>query len=162
MLAPDQVEIVTYRSEYQPAFESLNRAWLEQHELLEPADLEYLRHPQELILATGGQVYFALAAGAVVGTCAALRISDQEFELAKLGVAPTAQGLGLGRRLSEQVLAFARAQGASLITLTSNSALVPAIRLYESLGFRHQPLPADVRYRNANVYMTLALGSAST
>jgi GNAT superfamily N-acetyltransferase len=148
------VEIVTYRPEYRAAFESLNRAWLDAHSLLEQADLDYLEHPEELILAPGGQLFFALQAGTVVGTCAAIRASECEFELAKLAVAAPAQGLGIGRRLAEAVLAFARGEGALMIVLTSNTALVPAIRLYESLGFRHEQMPADIRYQTADVYMT--------
>jgi putative acetyltransferase len=149
--------IVTYRPEFREAFERLNRAWLEAHSLLEPADLEHLHHPELHILSSGGQIFFALQAGEVVGTCAAIRVSPSVFELAKLAVAPVAQGRGLGRQLSERVLSFARDAGASKIELTSHTDLVQAIRLYESLGFQHEPLPADIRYQTANVYMTLSL-----
>ncbi len=41
--------------------------------------------------------------------------------------------------------------------LTSHTSLSHAIRLYQSLGFRHSPMPPDVRYATANVYMTLTL-----
>lgn len=149
--------IVPYRSEYRAAFEGLNRAWLEAHSLLEPADLDYLQDPERHILCSGGQIFFAVQAGEVIGSCAAICLSPTVFELAKLAVVPIAQGRGLGRRLSEAVLEFARSAGASEVVLTSNTALVPAIRLYESLGFRHEPLPSDVRYRTANVFMRLSL-----
>jgi len=149
--------IVTYRPEFREAFASLNRAWLEAHSLLEPADVEFLDDPELHILSSGGQIFCALQAGEVVGTCAAIRVSPNVFELAKLAVAPVAQGRGLGRKLSERVLSFARAAGASKIELTSHTDLVQAVRLYESLGFRREPLPADIRYRTANVYMTLSL-----
>jgi putative acetyltransferase len=148
---------VRYRPEYQPAFERLNRAWLEGHALLEPVDLEYLREPERLILAGGGEVFFAVEGDVVLGSCAAVRMDDSTFELAKLAVAPEARGGGLGRTLSQTVLDYARAAGASEVVLTSHTALVEAIRLYESLGFRHAAMPEDVRYETANVYMTLAL-----
>jgi ribosomal protein S18 acetylase RimI-like enzyme len=156
-LIPSDTTIVTYRPEFREAFERLNRTWLEAHSLLEPADVEYLQDPERHILSSGGQIYFALQNGEVVGTCAAIRASPKVYELAKLAVAPGAQGRGLGRQLSERVLQFARDAGASKIELTSHTALVQAIRLYESLGFQHEPLPADIRYRTANVYMTLDL-----
>ena len=149
--------IVTYRPEFRGAFERLNRAWLEAHSLLEAADLEYLQDPERHILSGGGQIFFALQAGEVIGSCAAIRASKNVFELAKLAVASVAQGRGIGRRLSEAVLLFARDAGASEIVLTSNTALVAAIRLYESMGFRHESMPPDVRYRTANVYMKLTL-----
>src|SRR5262245_29626866 len=75
--------IVSYRPEFREAFERLNRVWLEEHDLLEPADVEYLQNPEPLILATGGQIFFALDGEKVAGTCAAIRISDATFELAK-------------------------------------------------------------------------------
>ncbi len=153
------IDLVEYRPELRPDFERLNRIWLEQHSLLEPVDLEYLREPERLILAHGGQVFFAMKGEAVVGTCAAIPISATTWELAKLAVDPSTRGLGIGRRLCEAVLAYARAAGATEIVLTSHTALVEAIRLYETLGFRHAPLPADVRYETANVYMQLILST---
>ena len=155
----DGARIVTYRPELREAFESLNRVWLEAHGLLEPADVEYLGDPEGLIVATGGQVFFALDGERVIGTCAAIRISDATYELAKLSVDPAAQGRGLGRRLCQVVMQFARDAGAATMFLTSHVALTQAIRLYESLGFRHEPMPIDVRYATANVYMTLSLAA---
>jgi putative acetyltransferase len=147
------IEIVEYRPELRADFERLNRIWLEGHSLLEPLDVEYLQEPERRILAIGGQVFFAVDGTNVVGTCAAIPFSLGVFELAKLSVDPAARGQGLGRRLCEAVLAHARHAGATEIVLTSNEVLVDAIRLYESLGFEHAPLPDEVRYETANVFM---------
>lgn len=147
------IELVPYRPELQPEFERLNRAWLEQHGLLEPVDLEYLQAPERHILDGGGQVFFAMQGPVVVGTCAAIRLSGNTFELAKLAVDPAMRGGGIGRRLCERVLTYATEHGATEIVLTSHTALIEAIRLYESLGFRHADLPADIRYETANVFM---------
>ncbi|MBV8518343.1 MAG: GNAT family N-acetyltransferase [Acidobacteria bacterium] len=149
------MNIVRYRPEYRHDFERLNRLWLEEHALLEPVDLEYLRDPEGKILANGGEVFFAVDENRVVGTCAAIRVSDRTFELAKLAVDPAIRGRGLGRHLCETVLAYAREHGAQEIVLTSHTSLSSAIRLYESLAFRHAPLPDDVRYATANVFMRL-------
>lgn len=151
------IEIVPYRPELQPEFERLNRQWLEGHSLLEQADIECLQDPEGHVLAAGGQVFFAIDDGNVVGTCAGIRASPSTVELAKLAVSPEAQGRGIGRRLCNRVIQFAREVGATEVELTSNTALVSAIRLYESLGFHHAPLPAVVRYVSVDVYMTLQL-----
>ena len=127
------------------------------HSLLEPVDLEYLEDPETHILAAGGQVYFALDGDEVVGTCAAIPLSPISVELAKLAVVASARGRGIGRQLSEVVIAFARDWGASEVVLTSHTALVNAIHLYQSLGFQHRPMPPDIRYETANVYMCLDL-----
>lgn len=153
----DRLLVVTFRPELRDAFERLNRVWLEEHGLLEPPDLVDLQDPEGHILATGGQIFFALDGDAVVGTCAAIRAAPTRFELGKLAVDPSVQGRGLGRRLCDAVMQFARAGGALEMFLTSHTALSRAIRLYESLGFRHAPIPPDVRYATANVYMTLTL-----
>jgi GNAT superfamily N-acetyltransferase len=157
MSAAPSIEIVSYRPELRDVFERLNRRWLEANALLEPADLDCLLDPEKYVLSTGGQVFFAMDRDEVVGTCAAIRFSPSTVELAKLAVSPDAQGRGIGRLLCNRVLQFSREAGATEVELTSNSALIPAITLYESLGFRHAPLPADIRYATADVYMTLKL-----
>ena len=155
------IEVVEFRPEFRADFERLNRIWLEGHGLLEPIDLEHLQQPEHHILEPGGQVFFALQDSTVIGTCAAIRMSPAHFELAKLSVDPEARGHGLGRRLCEVVIDYARDAGATEVTLTSHTSLTSAIRLYESLGFRHEPLPADIRYETANVFMRLTLGPTS-
>ncbi len=147
------VVITSFAPEYRHAFESLNLEWLERFNLLEEEDLKYLHDPEGCIVRPGGQVFFALAHGNVVGTCAAIKLDDRTFELAKLAVAPFATRQGLGRRLSITAIQFAATAGAERVVLTSNSVLKEAIALYESLGFVHCPMPADVRYRTANVSM---------
>ena len=79
------------------AFEQLNRRWLEASSLLEPADLDCLLNPETYVLSTGGQVFFAMENGHVVGTCAAIRFPPSNVELAKLAVSPEAHGRGIGR-----------------------------------------------------------------
>jgi putative acetyltransferase len=151
------IQLVEYRPELREDFERLNRLWLEQHALLEPLDLEYLREPELRILQRGGQVFFAMEESHVIGTCAAIPVSAGTFELAKLSVDPAARGKGIGRRLCETVVGYAREHGATEVVLTSNSALVNAIRLYESLGFQHAPLPAMNPYETADVFMRLSV-----
>ena len=132
-------------------------AWLEGNGLLEPADLRTLDFPESNVLAGGGEIFFAMAGEAPVGTCAAVVVDGDTFELAKLAVTPSAQGRGVGRRLCEAVIGLARKRDARRIVLTSNHRLVAAVHLYESLGFVHAPLPATVPYETADVYMVLDL-----
>jgi putative acetyltransferase len=150
--------VVPYREELRGAFEELNREWIEAHFTLEPADREVLDDPRGKILEPGGQVLFVLEGGEVKGTCAVLRHSREECEIAKMAVAPAARGRGFGDLLMVACIAFARSIGAHRITILSNTVLEPAIRLYRKHGFVPVPFAADPRFQRANIRLELQLG----
>jgi putative acetyltransferase len=150
------VTLVPYRPEHAEAFDTLNRAWLVGHGLLESADELHLRHP-ETIIAAGGQIFVAIDDGTVIGTCAVMPHGPGEFELVKLAVSPVAQGRGIGRELVACTVDFARQQGAQRVTLLSSSRLAAALRLYERAGFKYAALPTSNPYATADVYMILDL-----
>jgi GNAT superfamily N-acetyltransferase len=141
------------------AFRSLNEEWITRYFRMEPKDEASFADPQGTILSRGGRILFAVKDDRPVGCCALLAISPGNFEVAKMAVAESVRGCGIGRRLLETVIAEARAAGAHRLYLETNSKLTPAIRLYESVGFRH--LPADrvvpSPYSRADVYMELIL-----
>jgi ribosomal protein S18 acetylase RimI-like enzyme len=91
----------------------------------------------------------------VIGTCAAVPREDGTMELAKLAVTPDAQGRGLGRALSVAVIEFAHSRQPKNLYLVSSTRLGPALRLYETLGFRLLPFPWTPPYTDADVYMEL-------
>ena len=153
------VLIVTFRPEHAAAVDALNRRWLVSHGLIERHDEEQLQNPWKEILEPGGQIFVATDGLKVVGVCAAIPQATDSIEIAKLAVDPAAQGQGIGRRLVEACLAFARQRGARRVVLVSSSKLQAALRLYESMGFQHGPLPGDVQYATADVFMEIALGT---
>ena len=146
-------EIVAYHDRHADGFARLNREWLDSFGLYEEADGKHLYSPREYILDPGGEIFIAEIDGKVVGTCALVPVSEDVFEVAKLAVAHEARGQGLGRRLAELALNRARERGAARVVLLSSSKLGPALKLYESLGFEHRPLPGDQPYETADVYM---------
>jgi ribosomal protein S18 acetylase RimI-like enzyme len=151
--AQPDVEIVPFRAEHGAAFYALNRAWLDEYDLYEAADEAQLADPVGTIIAPGGALFIALRDGAVVGTAAVVPHGIGEVELAKLTVSENARGLGLGRRLAEHCMEHARRSSVRRVVLVSSTKLGAAVKLYESLGFAHQPPPAVLPYASADVFM---------
>lgn len=56
-------------------------------------------------------------------------------QLRILLVTPAARGLGIGTRLVEECVKFARSAGYSTVTLWTNDVLTSARRIYQSFGF---------------------------
>ncbi len=151
------VEIVSFRRELAADFSRLNREWIDRLFVMEAADRKLLDDPETAIIAQGGMIFFAIEAGVVLGTGAAIRIDADRYELAKMGVSPAAQGRGLGRLIGQAAIAFAAERGARQIELLTNSSLAPAITLYEKLGFEHRAMPATSDYVRSDVYMVRPL-----
>jgi putative acetyltransferase len=148
--------IVPFCDELAPAFAALNYIWLEQYVGVEEADRRHLENPRETILANGGEVFFAVQDKRVMGTVAAIRHADA-IEMAKLCVADDAQRKGIGRKLVQHMLGFAREAGAKKVTLSTSSKLVAALRLYEAMGFRVVASTSATAYAAADIFMELPL-----
>lgn len=149
--------IDTFRPDDAADFAALNLAWLQGYGLLEPADERQLHDPETHVFARGGEIFMARVGEITVGCCAAIPRPDGAIEVAKLAVERGARGHGIGRQLVQAALRFGQARHYTKAILTSNARLRTAIRLYESLGFRHAPVPADVPYASVDVYMELDL-----
>ena len=137
----DALEIIPFERRYAADFKRLNIEWLQKYFRVEPIDEEVLSRPAR-ILRYGGAIFLARHRGAIVGTCELL-----------MAVTAGHQGLGIGRKLIEAVIAEYRAREARELFLESNSRLTPAITLYESAGFVHAPRPAPSHYERSDVYM---------
>src|SRR5262249_15582808 len=103
----------------------------------------------------GGQIFFVIADGKAVGTCAVVRLNDRVFELAKMAVSTEARGRGYGDLLIKSVIDFARQAGAERLILVSNTRLKPAIALYQKHGFKSVPITDAEDYKRADIQMEL-------
>jgi len=104
-----------------------------------------------------GALLLAEHEGDVVG-CVAMRALEPPgmAELKRLYVRPNGRGLGVGRALTEAVLAIARGAGYESIRLDTLPEMKEAQVLYRRLGFR-ETLPYRYNPIGGSVYMELSL-----
>ena len=154
-----EVTIREFRAGDEEAFRKLNEAWITRYFTLESKDEVTFADPQKSILASGGRIFLAVRQGDVVGCCALIARGPSEFEVAKMAVDESYQRAGIGRQLLEKVITEARVSGVARLYLETNQKLLAAIRLYQSLGFRHLSAERVVPspYARADVYMELYL-----
>jgi ribosomal protein S18 acetylase RimI-like enzyme len=151
-------EIVDYKPEHQAIFEQIGREWIESIYVMEEEDKASLGNPQKYILDDGGCIVFIKHNNEIAGTVALIKKNDEVYEMVKMGVLNKFKGLGLGRILSEAIVAKAKTLGAKHITLHSNrkgSAL--AIDLYRKMGFNEVELEANAQWKRADIKMELSL-----
>lgn len=74
--------------------------------------------------------------GEIVGSVFLVRRDETTAKLRLLLVEPKARGLGLGSRLVEECIRFARRVGYQKITLWTHSILVEARHIYQKKGFQ--------------------------
>jgi GNAT superfamily N-acetyltransferase len=79
--------------------------------------------------------WIAECEGRVVGSVFLVKVSHVEAKLRLLYVEPEARGTGLGRRLTDECIAFAKDRGYQKLSLWTNDILHAARHIYQQAGF---------------------------
>jgi molybdopterin-guanine dinucleotide biosynthesis protein A/N-acetylglutamate synthase-like GNAT family acetyltransferase len=131
-LAALEVRIGPFRREHADGFRSLVSQTLAEYGFAPDPELDPdLEDPESVYEA----VWVAIVADDVAGSVALRRAARREVELKRMYLRPELRGRGVGRRLLQMVLLWAREHGIERITLDTTEAMVAARRLYESHGF---------------------------
>ena len=111
---------------------------------------------------TLGAVYWvAEDEGKVLGGCGlypTAGLPDGYAELAKFYLHPDARGKGLGKGLMAEVITSARELGYKTLYIESFPELIPAITMYEKIGFKHiDHCLGDSKHDACTVWMIMDL-----
>lgn len=150
----NEVTIIPYTPVYLPDFERLNKHWISKYFTLEQTDLDVLENAEEYLVRTGGTIIFAVVGTNIAGTVALKKIDEETVEMTKMAVDEAFQGNRIGWKLAGQIIQQAWEMGFKKVVLYSNTILVPALNMYQRLGFREIPLETG-RYHRSNVKMEL-------
>jgi ribosomal protein S18 acetylase RimI-like enzyme len=152
-----QATVVTFHPQYRADFARLNYAWITKLFAIEPQDRRILDNPEQEIIANGGEVFFAIKHGKVVGTVALKVENAITFELTKMAVDESQRGSGYGKLLLDAAIDYARAKGAKQVVLSSHTSLTPALTMYRQVGFADRKNSADSCYSRCDIFMQLDL-----
>ena len=149
-------EIIPYTEDLKEHIKFLNYHWLEKYFKVEPGDVVSLSDPKSKIIDKGGFIFYAKLNGEIVGTASLLKKNELVFELGKMAVSDDVQGLGIGTKLLEYCIGFAKEKSIQKLILYSNTKLSSAIHLYKKYGFEEIELEKGL-YERANIKMALEL-----
>jgi GNAT superfamily N-acetyltransferase len=90
----------------------------------------------DFVLAGDGRMWIAEHDGRLVGCVALVAADAGAGQLRWFLVTPEMRGKGLGKRLLDEALAYARQQALQRVFLWSFADLADALRLYERAGFK--------------------------
>jgi ribosomal protein S18 acetylase RimI-like enzyme len=146
------VVIIPFSDTCSEAIKTLNLEWLTKYFKVEPKDKMVLSSPKSEIIEKGGFIFYAQYQGSIVGTVSHLKIDETTFELSKMAVTSSVQGIGIGKRMLEYCFEFAKNNNINRFILYSNRSLESAIHLYTKYGFNEIPLEAGI-YERADIKM---------
>jgi|SRR5580765_7495300 len=149
------IEIVNFCDKWAEDFASLNYEWIEKYFTVEQHDREILDDPKKWVIDPGGQIFMAIASGLAAGTVALIPAGEGVLELTKMAVAPEFQGMGIGDKLMERCVGYAKDRGTRIVFLESSKSLQPALSLYRKYGFVEVPGDPNSLYSRADIRMEL-------
>jgi len=102
-----------------------------------------------------GAFWVAIDDDLVIGTCGVFPLAPDTYELRKMYLRPQSRGRGVGKRLLDVAIEWARAKGARRLVLDTVDAMKQAIAFYEAHGFRRDD--EQIRGARCNRGYTLEL-----
>ena len=152
-----KVKILPYKPSLKKHFKQLNLEWLKKDFKIEPPDTTMLNDPNTAVIKPGGLVLFAEVDSDIVGTVALKKVNNSVFEICKLAVTKQYRGLGIGRRLVNELIKESKRRRAKIILLATSPLLTVANSLYKTYGFKEtdNDLGILAPYKRKSIVMKL-------
>ncbi|MEM5529278.1 GNAT family N-acetyltransferase [Gammaproteobacteria bacterium AS21] len=125
-----------------------------------PSDSEVKAMSQHYNDEQASRYLVAIVDGCIVGGSGIAAFDDtgKVCELRKLFLLPESRGLGLGKQLVDECLAYAQSKGYQQCYLDTLANMKPAIALYQKMGFEHLDAPlAGTIHNGCDVWMLKTL-----
>ena len=149
--------IVPYEPKYTQNFKELNLTWITEYFIVEEKDRELLNNCESSIIDKGGYIFIGLWDNEPVGCFSLLKISEVNFELGKMAVSISHQGLKIGQDLLVFAINFARSKNWNTLLLYSSTKLDAALHIYKKFGFKEVTLENNNIYLRSDIKMELIL-----
>ncbi|TLP77607.1 GNAT family N-acetyltransferase [Maribacter sp. ACAM166] len=149
--------IVPYESKHAICFKELNLAWIKEHFQVEAMDIELLENCESSILNKGGFIFIGLWDNKPVGCFSLQKHAEGHFELGKMAVNTSHQGLHIGQKMLAFAIDFGKNKNWRKIDLYSSTKLNTALHIYEKFGFKKVPLEDTITYLRSDIKMELTL-----
>lgn len=103
-----------------------------------------------------GQFFVVYVDGRAIGCGGVKHHADAPAEIKRMWIAPSARGLGLGRRMLETLESCAREGGARVARIETSAVLTEALALYRATGWSEVPRFNDEPFADHWLEKTLA------
>lgn len=117
---------------------------------------EELEQLEQIYGPPNGVLLLVANADRALGCVAVRELSEGNCEMKRMYIDPAGRGLGLGRKLADAAIAFAREKGYKRILLDTLETMTAALYLYKALGFTEIPPYYHNPHENT-VYLALSL-----
>ena len=107
---------------------------------------EELQELKTMYAAPGGGIILSKNGNDYIASVAIRKINNETAELKRMFVQPAYQNKGIGKKLLEKAIEFARCANYCCIRLDTLNNMLPAINLYKQYGFYEIP----AYYHNPN------------
>lgn len=153
--------IIPFSPELSYYFKDLNLNWLEEYFYVEPHDHDLLDKCEEVIINKGGFIFFYQDNGIISGTFALIKVTEDIYELGKMAVSKDFRGQGIGQKMMQFCLDYARKAGWKKLILYSNTSLENSIYIYKKHGFLEVPIEGYNPYARGNIKMEKIMGTSN-